>query len=331
MAIFAMGEVLKRSRKAKGITQEELAYGICTPSGLSKIENGTREPSHARFVALMQRMGQWDDSYDLFVGEKYYEIAELQNEIRNCIVHREFIQAEQLLDRYEEMIGQETTEEVYKQFLMLERLICEDKGVIKKEHIRDLQQILQITVPKYGEKELRELLLDHQEIMIINNIAIAYAENDMRSQAIDMLQELDEFLREKFMDCRERMYLRAPILLNLIKYLGLEGRFQEGIRLADMAIQEMTAYGKTLFIPEIHFDIAWMLMQVDRKKYREQIMDEFLQSCYGRLSHRQYASARTVLDYLKQEAPEFAGDAEVLHCEAVLCRLLKVDYQQMEL
>lgn len=331
MAIFLMGEVLKRSRKAKGITQEELADGICTPSGLSKMENGNREPSHAKFVALMQRMGQWDDSYDLFVGETYYEIADLQNEIRNCITQRNFLQAQVLLDRYEKMIGGETTEEVYKQFLLMEKLICEDKGVIKKEHIKDLQQILQITVPKYGQKELRELLLNHQEIMIINNIAIAYAENGMRSQAICMLQELDGFLKDKFMDCRERMYLRAPILLNLIKYLGLETRYQEGIRLADVSIKEMTAYGKTLFIPEIHFDIAWMLMKMDRKKYREQIIDEFLQSYFGRLSHRQYKSAKFILDYLKQEAPDLADDLKVLHCEAVLCRLLKLDYQQLEL
>lgn len=331
MAIFSMGEVIKRSRRMLGITQEELADGICTPGGLSRIENGNREPSHAKFVALMQRMGQWEDSYDLFVGDAYYEIADMQNEIRNCITQRNFEKAKMLLDRYEKKIGADNAEQMYKQFLLMERLICNDEGIIKKEHIEDLQQILQITVPKYGQKDIRQLLLNNQEIMIINNISIAYAENGMRPQAIRLWQELDEFLEEKFMNCRERMYLRAPILLNLIKYLGLEGRYSEGIELADRAIKQLTAYGKTLFVPEIHFDIAWMLMQKDKVKYHEQIMDEFLQSCYGRISHRQYKSAQFIIDYIKQSDLEFAKDVRVLHCEEVLYRQTELDYRKLDL
>lgn len=331
MAIFSMGEVIRRSRHMLGITQEELSDGICTPGGLSRIENGNREPSHAKFVALMQRLGQWDDSYDLFVGDAYYEIADMQNEIRNYITQRDFKKAQELLNQYEEKIGADNPEQMYVQFLLMERLICNDEGIIKKEHIKDLQQILQITVPKYGQKELHQLLLNNQEIMIINNIAIAYAENDMRSQAIRLWQELDDLLEERFMNCRERMYLRAPILLNLIKYLGLEGRYSAGIKLADRAIKQLTVYGKTLFIPEIHFDIAWMLMQKDKVKYHEQIMDEFLQSCYGRISHRQYGGAQFIIDYIKQNAPEFAEDIRVLHCEEVLCRQIELDYQKLDL
>ena len=42
MAIYSMGEVIRRLRKEKGYTQEELSEGICTPGGLSRIENGLR-------------------------------------------------------------------------------------------------------------------------------------------------------------------------------------------------------------------------------------------------------------------------------------------------
>ena len=127
------------------------------------------------------------------------------------------------------------------------------------------------------------------------------------------------------------MYLGAPILLDLVKCLGVEGQYLEGIKLADKAIRQLTAYGKTLFVPELHFNIAWMLMQKDKVKYRDQIMDEFLQSCYGRISHRQYDSARYIIDYLKKSVPEFARDVRVLHCEEVLCRQIESDYQALDL
>lgn len=52
----------------------------------------------------------------------------------------------------------------------------------------------------------------------------------------------------------EHMYLGAPILLDLVKCLGVEGQYLEGIKLADKAIKQLTAYGKTLFMPEPHFN-----------------------------------------------------------------------------
>lgn len=320
MAIYSMGEVLRRLRKAKGLTQEELSAGICTPGGLSRIENGDREPSHAKFVAMMQRMGQWEDSYDLFVGEDYYEISELQGEVSTKILHHDFEGAEEVLQRYEEKISTIPKETVYTQFLKLQRLVCADRGRIKSEHLTELESILKMTVPDYGKKRIHELLLNYQELIIINNIAIAYAENGKRPKAIALFQELIEFLEEKFMNCRERNYLYAPLVLNLVKYLGLEGRFPEALELAQEAISELTEYGKTLYIPELRFDIAWILMQMDREKYEDIIIEELTLSIYGHICNSQFDSAQLVIDYLNGNEPEFAEKVNAGHCEEEICR-----------
>ena len=68
MAVYSMGAILKKCREAKGITQEELCLGICTASALSKMEHGYREPSYVKFASLMERMGEWPEAYDIFVG-----------------------------------------------------------------------------------------------------------------------------------------------------------------------------------------------------------------------------------------------------------------------
>lgn len=320
MAIYSMGEVIRRLRKAKGLTQEELSEGICTPGGLSRIESGDREPSHAKFVALMQRMGQCEDSYDLFVGEEYYEISELQKEISNRVMHHDFKGAQDILQRYEERISTMPKESIYSQFLKLQKLIITDRGRIKGEHLEELENTLRMTVPGYGKKRLHELLLNYQELIIINNIAIVYAENGKRPEAIRLFQELIEFLKEKFMDCRERNYLYAPLVLNLVKYLGLEGRFQEALKLAEQAIEELSEYGKTLYVPELYFDIAWMLIQMDKEKYADVIAEELTLSIYGRICNRQFDSARFVLEYIKTNVLEIADRINVCRCEELLCR-----------
>lgn len=320
MAIYSMGEVIKRVRKSKGLTQEELSDGICTPGGLSRIENGVREPSHAKFVALMQRLGQWEDSYDLFVGEDYYEISELQKEISIKIMHHDFEKAELILRRYEDKIYKVPKENVYTQYLKLQKLIIANKGRIKGEYLGELENILRMTVPHYGEKRLYELALNYQELMIVNNIAIVYAENGKRPKAIKIFEELIEFLEDKFMDCRERNYLYAPLVLNLVKYLGLEGRFEEALEWADRAIEELTEYGKTLYVPELHFDIAWIRIQMDPQKYAEIIAEELALSIYGRIGNRQFDSARFLLDYIRSSVPDIATKINVDHCEEILCR-----------
>lgn len=320
MAIYSMGEVIRRLRKEKGYTQEELSEGICTPGGLSRIENGLRELSHAKFVALMQRMGQYEDSYDLFVGEEYYEISELQKEISNKIMHHDFDGANKVLIIYEERIKAVPNENVYVQFLKLQKLVIAWRGRVGDNDLQKLEDILRMTVPGYGKKRLHELLLNYQELIIVNNIAITYAENGERPKAIRIFQELIEFLEEKFMDCRERNYLYAPLVLNLVKYLGLEKRFKEALILADQAIQRLTEYGKTLYVPELHFDIAWILIQMDKKKYIDIITEEMTLSIYGRICNRQFDSVKFVIEYLIENEKDIANRINAYHYVEVLCR-----------
>ena len=55
---ITFGEVIRSIRKAKGMTQEEVAEGICSTSSLSKMENGSQVPSRQRFQKIMERLGE---------------------------------------------------------------------------------------------------------------------------------------------------------------------------------------------------------------------------------------------------------------------------------
>lgn len=42
MSNYTIGEVLREARERQKYSQEEVCYGICTPSTLSRIENGVQ-------------------------------------------------------------------------------------------------------------------------------------------------------------------------------------------------------------------------------------------------------------------------------------------------
>ena len=53
----SLGETIYSLRHSKGLTQEQLAEGICSPVSLSRIENGRQMPSKVILDALLSRLG----------------------------------------------------------------------------------------------------------------------------------------------------------------------------------------------------------------------------------------------------------------------------------
>jgi len=57
MALFNANLIIRELRKAKGITQEALAEGICSRSTITMIEQGKRKPDWFTFSNIMKKLG----------------------------------------------------------------------------------------------------------------------------------------------------------------------------------------------------------------------------------------------------------------------------------
>lgn len=53
----SLGDTLRQLRKQKGLSQEDLAEGICSPVSVSRIENGNQIPSQPVLEALLEKLG----------------------------------------------------------------------------------------------------------------------------------------------------------------------------------------------------------------------------------------------------------------------------------
>lgn len=308
MAVYSMGSILKKCRETKGITQEELCYGICTPSALSKIEHGLREPTYVKFASLMERMSEWPKAYDVFIGDKGYVIQELQGEIRKLVFHGEFETANKVLDELEKELENFPNETIYHQFLQLERAICKSKGRIQKEQIAELIKILKWTVPCFGDKPIYECFLSHQELTLINNIAIGYGENGELEKAIQLLSELKEYLESHYMGNRTKATMYSTVLLNQVKYLGLGMHYEKALSAANEAIEILAEIGETFDIATLHYDIAWIYIKMDKEKYLSNIEDEIILSLYADLSNHNYHSANETIHFVEINMKEFWGN-----------------------
>lgn len=311
MAVYSMGTILKKCRETKGITQEELCYGICTPSALSKMEHGLREPSYVKFASLMERMGEWPEAYDVFIGDKVYRIHELQSKVRTLIYHNELEKADQVLDELEQELKNFPDETIYHQFLGLERLICRSKGVIKRKQVDELVRLLKLTVPKFGTVPIYKCFLSHQELVLLNSIAVGYGDNGEDEKAISLFDELKRYLESRYMSNRTKATIYSTILLNQVKILGQKGYYQEALVAADEAINILVDNGKTLKVSVLHYDKAWIYMQMDKEKYVQEIEDELVLSLYADLSNQNYHSADLTIRFIETNMKELMDKASL--------------------
>lgn len=325
MAVYSMGTILKKCRESKGITQEELCYGICTASALSKMEHGMREPSYVKFASLMERMGEWPEAYDIFIGDKVYQIHELERKVRIRLYHQKMSEAVEALDELERELGSFPEETIYHQFLGMGRVICRAEGKMCRAQVTELTDLLKWTVPHFGGKPLRECFLSHQELILINNIAIGYGEMGNMQKAVGLLRELKEYLECSYRENREIATMHATVLLNLVKYLGLGQQYEEALTEAQNAICVLAESGKTLKVAVLHYDLAWIYMKIDSKKYYQKIVDELSLSLCADISNRNYHSADMTIQLIEKNGKELLDSPNLHNILALYRRTVAAD------
>lgn len=280
MSLYTIGYIIRQKREERGVSQEELAEGLCSVPTLSRIEHGQRIPSKSHFTAFMERLGYGIGDADVFISKEEIEIHELQFRIRQeGILHR-YSRIKPLLAELETLIHKNGDDPVYLQFLTANKIFCEDKSSFPAQSIPAIENALRITVPRYGHVNLQNLFLSFDELTCLNAIALYYCENNLVSKGLQMYSEIKEYMEEKIINPEERMRLYPAIVYNMSNYLGRSGYYQECIDLCCNSIPILQKYGRAQKIYLLNYNIAWCYEKLDKDFYQDKIIKLLLQSYY---------------------------------------------------
>lgn len=160
------GKLIHNLRKEKGITLEQLCYGLCDISLMSRFEKGKAEPNKMLKDMLMERLGETGENYRNYVYKREYDEWKLRQEIIYSILHCNIEKALGLLDHYVEIMDMSDPLK-YRFFLMAQAQIKEiDKA--PADVISDmLKKSILITFPDFMEKPVNECLLSAGELCLI--------------------------------------------------------------------------------------------------------------------------------------------------------------------
>jgi len=258
MAVFQLGSIIRNRRMELGLSQEDLADGICSVPTLSRIENGERMPTKNHFEMLMQRLGYSAMSLDFFTDKRDFLIYEQKFKIRQAYVAKDLLLTERLLGEYEKMISDDS--KIDQQFFSLYHTLLNVNKYTNEEKRTRFESALRLTCPAYSSIRLPHVL-SYEEIILLNSIAISYDTPETRHHAIDILRALKAYYDCHVITLEEALRTQPMILYNLSKVLGLAGYYDECLEICDQGIRlaRMTArcshLGKTLY------NRAWALIK----------------------------------------------------------------------
>jgi transcriptional regulator with XRE-family HTH domain len=238
------------------ITQEQLCDEICSAETLSRIENGSQNPSRDVYELLMERMGRIRDRAYSLLSVSDLKVLEKMKLFEDNIKQYDFTQAEAILNEIKQRIGSSILD---NQFLLRAESITNyfQKRITAQEYLEASETAIRLTIPKYGLISLSNWPLSFNEAQLLINISNAYEEKHEYQNAINVIKDAYSAMKKSYMEEQQRAILQVTIANNLSKFYGLNGNHEEAIVVANEGVQicKKSKLGNAL--PNLLYGIAW--------------------------------------------------------------------------
>lgn len=299
MANYTIGDMIYETRIMRGYSQEEVSYGICSTSSLSRIENGQQVPSKRMFDALMQRLGATESIYSSFISKEDMDLYRLTQQVIWKLERLDFQNMNGLLNEIEKRI--DSQDMLDKQYVLFAKatILLEEKGEIK-EGEKLLLDAIHITIPDFmPEKGVKRRLLTFNEITIINSLALVKYNSGQEMIGLKLLFELKEYMEERGIDEEEKARKYPMIIYNITTRIGGKGMHQEVYQLCGQAIAFCVECNKLSLLPYLLTNKACAaaeLHKLDEAKILFQQAVTLFMVC-GKEQHVEYVKENMLFNY----------------------------------
>lgn len=275
MANYRIGDVIRLTRKALEISQEELSDGICSVETLSRIENNKHAVKRDTYEKLMQKMQRNPfRNYAVGLGVNG-ELLDERKQLEEAVAKFQYEEADIFLKLLKEKMADTLDNQQYM-IRMESTLEYRRKRIDVKEWECRLQHALSVTVAEY-EKYL-DIESDYPytelEIYIWMNLAMAarVQKDYARSEKIyDMLQRC---IQLNYMDQYSTVKLEAVVEYNHITLLEEIGEYQAAIEKAEQVLQLAIKHDLGSLIPPVLGIRSWIKAEMLEKEQKTDIREE---------------------------------------------------------
>jgi len=201
--------MIRESRKAQGLTQEQLAEGICSRETIVKLEKGERKPNWFIIKEILLRLGLDPEIYSSDVGsEEDVYVLQRMNKCHCFIVAYDFEEAKTEIDSIEAEkntssgkmwqsgLGYELFLRAKASFYSLD-VGGRNKYLNPVIAIEYALECLQITRPGFDVEKIPDYYLATHEYRLLTSLALAHEHNNIVN-ALDLWRKLKANIEKNY-------------------------------------------------------------------------------------------------------------------------------------
>lgn len=250
-----IGENLRKYRLLKGLTQDELAEGICSVSQLSKAENGKTYIKRTLLRLMAERLGVTVERIEMLdaMQEELSETLQLAKDANTANnLDKAFQYVREVLAQSEEM-GYHT--------LFLEALLVECKLLNRtKQHFEVIDKVQDVFEQGLPQDSAQKLLLMYE-------LGHAYELSGNMVAAFDYYCRADE----EFQFVEGKDDVRLSVLFNLVRCHIIMQNYRSALRYAEKAEQLASVYSKHLYRLRVSYMKATPLRKLGETEKAKEI------------------------------------------------------------
>lgn len=229
----SLGIIIKNLRTKKGLTQKNLAEGICSKEYIYLLEKGKRIPSAYILELLSLKLNENLTSYLMNTKDPVL-VKNCYSKINTLREKKDYEELQRLLSSIEQL--NDFQDSIHKQFLLWNKGIC--SYALEKNYSKSLsllEKALSITRTYNTMQELLDHFLTKQELHIINSISNLYFKNKDIHSAITINKRIIKNITSYYDDLLTD-HLYSIALYNLAKYLISDLAYAQALNTIEILI-----------------------------------------------------------------------------------------------
>ncbi len=277
---FLCGKTIRARRETLGMSQEELADGICDPVTISRIECGRVAPKRKNFVALMQKVGLTGCGYDTNLPMRSLEVWKIATEINRLLNQARSDEALPLIEQLEELLENPSKHE--RQFLLhVKSMALGNMGKIDMREVYEIQrEALYLTLPDKSYSELARCAFSRGETGCLLSLARTEDKLGNWKSCIDLLLVIKQQYENSFLGLQHYARYYESICRNIGDVLGNNGQYEAGIQVEYDGIRSALKSGLESILSTMIYDCGWNMEQLWNDTYTPRESLQYIRTSY---------------------------------------------------
>lgn len=248
--LYLIDEMMQRFRNKKGVSQDVLSEGICTPETISRIESGRRGPNPNNFYALMRKLETEHDYYNGKLETNDFLLLEKLKELERAMTLRDFKEARILLEYLKSEVDMEKKQNQQTLMAAENFILFLEKKISSSEFVERCEKALDCENEGWRKTEFWKLqFFTNYKITMLNHIAAGYECLQKLDNCIFISEHLMEELDHSKVRLEDRYESSMTVVGNLSSFYGETGDMDKCLEICEKGINLCLESGRGVRLP----------------------------------------------------------------------------------